>query len=120
MSCGLGPTDEDPEPGFDVRLVRQVGIRPMGKEVGGGKGKEKERTMGEGEEERGDDEEYVCEHQFHAACLVSAERVAGWGEGVDVKEEKEGEEDVEVSCPACRAVGCIAKMDWDEGAVSLA
>ena len=37
----------------------------------------------------------MCEHKFHPSCLVSAERVAGWG-GEDKKEERENEgEDVE-------------------------
>ncbi|KAI0772273.1 hypothetical protein BC629DRAFT_1262477, partial [Irpex lacteus] len=101
VSCGLGPTDEDPVPGVDARGVRQVYIKPLSKE---------------GEEER------VCEHSFHPACLVSAERVAGWN-GADQKKdlEREGEErEVQVSCPVCRAVGVISREDWDEGACALA
>ena len=62
----------------------------------------------------------MCEHKFHPSCLVSAERVAGWG-GEDKKEERENEgEDVEVSCPVCRAVGVISRLDWEEGACALA
>ncbi|THH32411.1 hypothetical protein EUX98_g1777 [Antrodiella citrinella] len=98
ISCGLGPTDEDPEPtpGIDVTKVRQIGIHRSG-----------------GTED-------VCEHKFHSACLVSAERVAGWG-GEDEKEEKEGEGgEVEVSCPVCRAVGCVTREEWDEGVIALA
>ncbi|CAL1712225.1 unnamed protein product [Somion occarium] len=107
ISCGVGPSDEDPEPVVDPRNIRQIGIRRQGT------GKERE--------------EYVCDHKFHTACLVSAERVAGWG--ADEKEEdmedrrmvgEEGQdEDVEVSCPVCRAVGCVSRADWEEGAWSI-
>jgi len=96
ISCGLGPTDEDPEPtpGIDVTKVRQIGVHRVGKP-----------------------NEDVCEHKFHSACLVSAERVAGWG-----GDEKEGNEsgEVEVSCPVCRAIGCVTKEEWDEGVIALA
>ena len=95
ISCGVGPTDEDPIPVIDPRAVRQIHLRPL---------------TGDGN---------VCEHMFHPACLVSAERVAGWS-GADQKREVEGEENVEVSCPVCRAVGCISRVDWDEGACALA
>ncbi|KAI0632280.1 hypothetical protein C8Q77DRAFT_1124801 [Trametes polyzona] len=102
VSCGLGPSDEDPVTTFDTTALRQISIRPL-KADGSGKGA-------------------VCEHKFHPACLVSAERVAGWG-GEDKKEERENEnggEDVEVSCPVCRAVGVISRLDWEEGACALA
>jgi hypothetical protein len=56
----------------------------------------------------------VCSHTFHPACLVSAERVAGWG-GEDKMEEQ-----VEVSCPNCRAVGCVSREEWEEGVRGLA
>ncbi|KIP01308.1 hypothetical protein PHLGIDRAFT_39147, partial [Phlebiopsis gigantea 11061_1 CR5-6] len=93
ISCGLGPSDDDPTPVVDARQVRQIALRPA---AGQGEGR-------------------VCEHTFHAACLVSAERVAGWS-GADAKREvAEGEEEVQVSCPVCRAVGCISREDWDEG-----
>ena len=96
ISCGLGPSDEDPTPVVDARQVRQVALRA----ADGGQ---------------------ACEHTFHAACLVSAERVAGWS-GADAKREVgEGEEEqVQVSCPVCRAGGCISREDWDEGACALA
>ncbi|KAI0917066.1 hypothetical protein AcW2_007294 [Taiwanofungus camphoratus] len=95
VSCGLGPSDEDPSPVIEPTAMRQIHIRPL---AGAG--------------------ERVCEHMFHPSCLVSAERVAGWG-GEDKKEEKEGGE-VEVSCPVCRAVGAVSKMDWEDGACVLA
>ena len=108
ISCGVGPTDEDPSPIIDPTSIRQFAIRKPGD---GSKAQV----------------EHVCEHKFHAACLVSAERVAGYGRE-DKKEELErrdsgGEydpdEDVEVSCPRCRTVGCISRADWAEGAASL-
>ncbi|PCH39821.1 hypothetical protein WOLCODRAFT_136508 [Wolfiporia cocos MD-104 SS10] len=97
VSCGLGPSDEDPVPVIDPAVMRQVAIRPLGS---------------------ADANARVCEHTFHPSCLVSAERVAGWG-AEDKTEEKEGEE-VQVSCPVCRAVGAISRTDWDEGACALA
>lgn len=100
ISCGLGPSDEDPVPIVDPRVIRQVAIKPL-------------------EKERLDGDDRVCEHAFHPACLVSAERVAGWN-GADEKQEKEGEEEAQVSCPVCRAVGAISREDWDEGACALA
>lgn len=103
ISCGLGPSDEDPEPIFDPRTIQQIGIHKMG-------------------DDSKETEEYVCTDQFHAACLVSAERVAGYGrqDEKDELERRESEdEDIEVSCPRCRAVGCISKADWDVGAAAL-
>ena len=99
ISCGLGPSDDDPVPVVDARQVRQIALRPVKDKGGAG--------------------ERVCEHTFHPACLVSAERVAGWS-GADEKREVEGGEEVQVSCPVCRAVGCISREDWDEGACALA
>ncbi|KAF9816361.1 hypothetical protein IEO21_04114 [Rhodonia placenta] len=94
ISCGLGPSDDDPTPIIDPSVMRQIAIRPVDNSG-----------------------EKVCEHTFHPSCLVSAERVAGWG-NEDNKEEKEGDE-VQVSCPVCRAVGVIPRPDWDEGACAL-
>ncbi|KAI0079525.1 hypothetical protein K474DRAFT_1591976 [Panus rudis PR-1116 ss-1] len=100
ISCGVGPTDDDPETSIDVTSLRQIGIK---------------------KKDAQSDTDVVCEHKFHPACLVSAERVAGWG-GEDKKEDKmEGtDEDVEVSCPVCRAVGYVSRTDWEEGACALA
>lgn len=50
----------------------------------------------------------ICEHRFHPACLVSAERVAGWGGG-------EVGEEVEVACPVCRHTGHVQRHEWEEG-----
>jgi hypothetical protein len=94
VSCGVGPFDDDPEA---ISTVRQLLIRPE-KNIG---------RVGTS----------VCNHTFHPECLVSAERVAGWG-GDNSKIVEAG--DVQVSCPVCRAVGCVSKADWDEGAQALA
>ncbi|KZT23394.1 hypothetical protein NEOLEDRAFT_1180055 [Neolentinus lepideus HHB14362 ss-1] len=103
VSCGLGPTDEDPIPCVDVARLKQVHIRPVGSVPGG------DRTQ------------RVCAHKFHPACLVSAERVAGWGEMEDEEKEEKGlEEEVEVSCPVCRAVGVVSGEEWSEGVRALA
>ncbi|KAK0230850.1 hypothetical protein IW262DRAFT_1453759 [Armillaria fumosa] len=91
MSCGVGPSDEDP---FVVVSEKQVHIQHHAQTGQGG---------------------IVCEHTFHPSCLVSAQRVALRG----ADENAEGE-DVEVSCPVCRADGLISKEDWQEGVRALA
>ncbi|OCH91593.1 hypothetical protein OBBRIDRAFT_792071 [Obba rivulosa] len=95
-TCGLGPSDEDPAPVVDESALRQIHIRPL---------------KGHGEGDR------VCEHSFHPACLVRAERVAGWSP--EDKKRNENEDEVEVSCPVCRAIGYISREDWEEGARAL-
>jgi hypothetical protein len=92
VSCGLGPSDEDPLGDDTLPKVQQLSI--MSNE---------------------DDRKPVCEHRFHSACLVSAERVALRGAEI-VTNEAGG---VEVSCPVCRATGCVAKEQWDEGVSAL-
>lgn len=114
VSCGLGPTDDDPTPSVDASSIRQVGIRVPG---------ENESSL-------------VCAHRFHPSCLVSAERVAGWGgnglmndgeeevdkatKGKEKEKERVVDVEVEVSCPVCRAVGWIRKSEWDDGVCALA
>jgi hypothetical protein len=88
VSCGLGPSDDDPEPTAD--LARVV-IHALG------------------------DGNPACTHAFHSACLVSAERVAGWAP----EDERTGGR-VEVSCPVCRAVGAVPHEEWKKGVQALA
>ena len=101
ISCGLGPSDEDPVPVVDPRVIHRIPLEPL----------EKDRQEGKG---------HVCEHAFHPACLVSAERVAGWNVADPKDKGVEGKKEVQVSCPVCRAVGVISSEDWDEGACALA
>ena len=91
VSCGLGPSDDDPEPAAD--LARVI-IHALG------------------------DGNPACAHAFHPACLVSAERVSGWAPGDEHERERSGLP-VEVSCPVCRAVGAIALEDWKKGVQAL-
>ena len=102
VSCGLGPSDDDPVSSVDVSSLRQIAIRPRQPDAAG------------------KDQAAVCEHRFHPACLVSAERVAGWGQEVKTGEPAGEDEDVEVSCPVCRAHGVISRIEWEEGACALA
>ncbi|KIL00210.1 hypothetical protein PAXRUDRAFT_130427 [Paxillus rubicundulus Ve08.2h10] len=95
-SCGIGPSDEDPCPRPSLSSMKQVSIH---------------HTLHADHEN--EVETSVCAHIFHPACLVSAERVAGWG-GEDKTEPL-----VEVSCPVCRAVGCMTRNEWEEGVSSL-
>ncbi|KAH7919003.1 hypothetical protein BV22DRAFT_1041295 [Leucogyrophana mollusca] len=92
ISCGIGPSDEDPLPDLSSLSIKQVSITPLDA-----------ATVGT----------HVCPHKFHPACLVSAERVAGWG-GEDKTEPQ-----IEVSCPVCRAVGCVTREEWEEGVSAL-
>ncbi|TFK90526.1 hypothetical protein K466DRAFT_543309 [Polyporus arcularius HHB13444] len=100
ISCGLGPSDDDPVSSIDLSSLRQISIRPLNADPSG--------------------KDSVCEHKFHPACLVSAERVAGWGREVKTGEPAGDSEQVEVSCPVCRAIGVISRLDWEEGACALA
>jgi hypothetical protein len=93
VSCGLGPSDEDPL-GDDInetlRKDQQLSIM---------------RREGDA----------VCEHKFHSTCLVSAERVALRGAEAITNEAGS----IEVSCPVCRGSGCVTKEQWDEGVHAL-
>lgn len=96
-SCGVGPCDEDPYPEPSASLTKQVSIHPL---------------PGAGNHES-EGHASVCAHEFHPACLVSAERVAGWGG------ENKGQPLVEVSCPVCRAIGCVTNEEWESGVSAL-
>ncbi|KAL5501380.1 hypothetical protein ACEPAH_8640 [Sanghuangporus vaninii] len=87
VSCGLAPTDEDPIPEWSPEMSLMVAIRKDGPV--------------------GDVAEPACIHRFHAACLVDAGRVAGWG----IRPE---DSSVELSCPVCRTVGHIERKEWED------
>ena len=97
VSCGLGPSDEYPL-GDDINDAlhrgQQLSIVNIVRDEDVGKP--------------------VCEHMFHGECLVSAERVAL--RGAEAVSNAVG---VEVSCPVCRASGCVSKEQWDAGVLSL-
>ncbi|KAG2336980.1 hypothetical protein BDR05DRAFT_895975 [Suillus weaverae] len=90
-SCGIGPSDEEPIPEILGQSMKQLSIHPLS-------------HPGEGS---------LCAHTFHPACLVSAERVAGWGGEDNAKPH------VEVSCPVCRDLGSVTRKEWDEGVLAL-
>ena len=97
ISCGVGPSDEDPIVSDETLStgLRQLMIMSKNHAVDGMSG--------------------VCMHTFHPGCLVSAERVALGGADVNVIEGG----DVEVSCPVCRSAGCVTKQEWEEGILAL-
>ena len=91
VSCGIGPSDDDPFVDLSAGLKKQLSIHQCG-----------------------DENVKVCGHAFHSACLVSAERVALRGADAAIVGD-----DVEVSCPVCKGVGCVSRKDWDEGVFTL-
>ncbi|KAI6151435.1 hypothetical protein EDD17DRAFT_1637029 [Pisolithus thermaeus] len=93
-SCGIGPSDDEPYPPLSLPSMKQVSVHSQADGV----------IVSS---------KAVCAHKFHPACLVSAERVAGWG-----GRETSGPI-VEVSCPVCRAVGCVTRAEWEEGVAAL-
>ncbi|TFK39939.1 hypothetical protein BDQ12DRAFT_573780, partial [Crucibulum laeve] len=93
VSCGIGPSDEEPTVVTTEQAMRQLSIYACDED--GGK-------------------KNLCRHTFHSTCLVSAERVALRGADAAIVGD-----DVEVSCPVCRGVGCVSKRDWDEGSQAL-
>ncbi|PAV17466.1 pa domain-containing [Pyrrhoderma noxium] len=90
ISCGLCPTDDDPIPTVVDGALTLIDIHRDGD----------------------NESESVCKHRFHPSCLVDAGRVAGWGAHAG---DNDPCEDVEVSCPVCRAVGHIRRSEWDNG-----
>ncbi|KAG6896688.1 hypothetical protein C0992_006678 [Termitomyces sp. T32_za158] len=96
VSCGVGPSDEEPFVGAVLTegARRQLSIRAVTPE-----------------------KEAVCGHTFHPACLVSAARVANaLGEDVNVAQG----DFVEVGCSVCKGVGSVRREEWDEGVRALA
>jgi hypothetical protein len=96
MSCGVGPSDEDPLISVTEEGMKQLMLKPVNLD--------------------GPTEEGVkmCPHTFHPPCLVSAERVALRGADAAMIGD-----DVEVSCSVCRAVGRVSKREWNEGVEQL-
>jgi len=90
VSCGVGPSDEDPLISGTADEMKQLTLRPVNMEGS------------------------ACRHTFHRSCLVSTERVALRGADAPVVGD-----DVEVSCSVCRAVGRVSKNDWEEGVEQL-
>lgn len=99
VSCGVGPSDDEPSVPIPVASMKQISIRTQ---------KSANAAPGTGEK--------VCEHTFHPSCLVSAERVLLAAVGAEETVEN-GE--VAVSCPVCRAEGCVSKEEWEEGVQAL-
>ncbi|KAH8832745.1 hypothetical protein DL96DRAFT_675777 [Flagelloscypha sp. PMI_526] len=103
MSCGIGPSDDDPAStsAQAVSSTPQIRIRKNSSSAlpSSGKGKEREEDHGP--------VEYACEHSFHPSCLVSATRVALSVRGVSVEPERDEQSgDVHLHCPVCRVDGC--------------
>ena len=78
VSCGLGPTDDEPEPTADLA---RVGVNSLGDGVS------------------------VWTHS-PPSCLVSTEHAGGWDPHSEGERERAGGL-VEVSWPVCRAVGVV-------------
>ena len=107
MSCGVGPSDDDPYPVLSPGSMKQLSIHSRGVKEGD------DASSGA-----------VCAHTFHPACLVSAERVAWGGANAAAGGDEDGEDatrglDVEVSCSVCRAVGHVKRSEWEEGVAAL-
>ena len=92
MSCGMGPSDEEPLATLSDPAMKQLSIRLSSANVLAGMSKS------------------VCAHTFHPSCLVSAVRVSLRG-----GEETVVGDEVEVLCPNCRAIGCVSKEEWAGG-----
>ena len=109
LSCGVGPSDEDPFVGLTEEAKRQVSIvlrKPREEGV------DEDVEM----EEEGVVVVNVCPHTFHAPCLVSAARLSMMG--AEAASGVEGY--VEVACSVCRGVGSVRQGVWEEGVTALA
>ncbi|KAG7088061.1 hypothetical protein E1B28_012093 [Marasmius oreades] len=110
MSCGIGPSDDDPVV-VEPEKKKQVHIMQKSPSLDKGKGKAKED---EDELDTKKKMNVICEHTFHPSCLVSASRVANpmWAAAGDAAQSEE----VLVSCPVCRTAGVVSREVWEEGA----
>ena len=109
LSCGVGPSDEDPFVGLTEAARKQVSIVSR-----------KPREEGVDEDEDMGEEGLVmvdvCPHTFHAPCLVSSARLSKMGVGATSGVEGR----VEVACSVCRGVGTVKQGVWEEGVTALA
>ncbi|KAG2009593.1 hypothetical protein CC2G_012508 [Coprinopsis cinerea AmutBmut pab1-1] len=141
VSCGVGPSDDDPFVSLTDAVKRQFSIRPKPAEgstlldeadtlaatsssdslstsasssasSSTNAGADGKASSTEGPKQR---VEAVCPHTFHSSCLVSAERVASRGADAVMRDGV-----VEVSCPVCRGEGCVSRGDWEQGVRDLA
>ncbi|KAF9451844.1 hypothetical protein P691DRAFT_632008, partial [Macrolepiota fuliginosa MF-IS2] len=98
VSCGVGPSDEDPWVDAGEEALRQLCIRPS----------TPHKTAG-----------LVCSHTFHSSCLVSSERVSLALRNTEVAFVGSEGKEVEVTCPVCRGVGRVSREEWDAGVLAL-
>jgi len=135
VSCGVGPSDEDPWVHATEYGLKQLSIRASPNlsviesrtAVDSGVGSSLNRVSGENEEvsngvdtRRDLERKSVCPHMFHSSCLVSSERVSLALRDAEVTfVGPEGYEEVEVSCPVCRGSGRVSKEEWEAGMEAL-
>ncbi|KAF7768358.1 hypothetical protein Agabi119p4_7601 [Agaricus bisporus var. burnettii] len=123
ISCGVGPSDEDPLGDIGSEEMRQVKIRKFegvsALDSGLVIGEEEHQDHQHMHKQQHQRCDAVCEHTFHSSCLVSAERVASRGVSPAFVGGLEGGEEVEVSCPVCRGVGRVSRSDWENGVRAL-
>ncbi|TFK71251.1 hypothetical protein BDN72DRAFT_742830, partial [Pluteus cervinus] len=101
MSCGIGPSDEDPFVDVAESSLKQLSIKVLVNFENHHQNEDGTMKM-------------VCHHKFHPACLVSAERVAMMGQDASVIDG-----DVEVSCSVCRGHGRVTQEEWRQGLEAL-
>ena len=136
VSCGVGPSDEDPWVHATEHGLKQLSIRaspsPSVVEsrtavdfgVGVGLNRvssgENEQVSDSVDTRRDLERKSVCPHMFHSSCLVSSERVSLALRDAEVTfVGPEGYEEVEVSCPVCRGSGRVSKEEWEAGMEAL-
>lgn len=109
ISCGVGPSDDDPWVDVPAEGMKQLAIRDEAAAT--------DEKVAVGGNEIG---KAVCSHTFHSSCLVSTERVALALRDAEVLfVGPEGRKEVEVSCPVCRGAGRVSKEEWDAGVQAL-
>lgn len=136
VSCGVGPSDEDPWVHATEHGLKQLSIRASPSpsvvesrttvDSGVGVGLDRvssgeNEQVSDGVDTRRDlERKSVCPHMFHSSCLVSSERVSLALRDAEVTfVGPEGYEEVEVSCPVCRGSGRVSKEEWEAGMEAL-